>query len=105
MKTLSKFSPFNRYYYISNQDENLFWEKNVVYGFDFENNPIVDMRFVSELKDAMALTWDEVLQFKAQLNKGAICGGKFKTDTSTLRAHRFPELITEEDAIKIGLKI
>lgn len=97
MKTKSKYSPFKRYYYIKDTTNNFYWEKNLNYGYNYQNKAVFDARFVDKLEDATALTWDEAAEVFARFETDHICGGRFKADTSTLVVERFPELISEED--------
>ncbi len=96
MKTKSKYSPFARYYYIKDVN-NFYWEKNISYGYNYQNQAVFETRFVDKLQDATALQWDEVCEVLDSFKKPHISGGRWKADTSNLVAERFPELISEED--------
>lgn len=98
MKTRSKYSPFERYYCIRDIKNNFFWEKNVHYGYNFQNRKVFEARFVDNIKDATALTWIEACQEMATLLvEPHIFGGRFKAEDGSLYIERFPELISEED--------
>ena len=99
MKTKSKYSPFERYYFIHDTKNNLYWEKNIHYGFNFQNQEVFEARFVDKLEDAMGLTWEEAGEVMASfLTQDHIFGGRFKAEDGSLYIERFPELISEEDA-------
>ena len=98
MKTKSKYSPFERYYIIRDTKNNFYWEKNVVYGYNYQNQAVFEARFVDKIRDAAALTWNEACQEMAKLlTEPHIFGGRFKAEDGSLYVERFPELISEED--------
>jgi len=101
MKTKSKYSPFNRYYFIRDTANNFYWQKNLPYGYNYQNQSVFDARFVESLSEATALTWEEACVIIDQFKEPHIAGGRWKADTSNLSIERFPELISEEDAKKL----
>lgn len=96
MKTKSKYSPFNRYYIIRDKN-NFYWEKNLPYGFNYQNQAVFDARFVDKIEDATALTFEEATEVMDRFKEPHISGGRWKADTDELVIERRPELISEED--------
>lgn len=97
MKTKSKYSPFNRYYLIKDTTNNLYWEKNFHYGFNFQNQAVFETRFLETPQEAVALTWDEAQAVLEEFKLPHISGGRWKADTTNLVIERRPEFISEED--------
>lgn len=98
MKTKSKYSPFERYYFIHDIKNNLYWEKNLSYGYNFQNKPVFEARFVNKLEDATGLTWKEACEVIASfIIDDHIFGGLHKAEDGQLFIERFPQLISEED--------
>lgn len=97
MKTKSKYSPFARYYTIRDPKNNFYWEKNIPYGFNFQNQAVFETRFVDNIQDATALQWEEALEVMDRFKEPHISGGRWKADTSNLLIERRPELISKED--------
>lgn len=47
-------SPFNSYV-IWDSKNNFFWEKNLSYGYNYQNQDVFEARFVNDLKEATNL--------------------------------------------------
>lgn len=97
MKTKSKYSPFARYYVIQDMTNNFYWEKNIRYGYNYQNQSVFETRFVDDMREATALQWEEACEILDRFKEPHISGGRWKAETSNLSIVRRPEFISKED--------
>ncbi len=100
-----KYSPFKRYYIISDKVNKYYWVKSIPYGYNYQNQAVFEARFSDKFADTPALLeYDEALEVLERFKSPHIVGGRFKADTSALEIERRPEILTDEDMKLLGFK-
>ncbi len=91
-------SPFKSYV-IWDSKNNLFWEKNLCYGYNYQNQAVFEARFVADLKQATYFHKPEAYKILERFkNEPHIVGGRYKeADTTNLQVVDSCCFISEED--------
>jgi hypothetical protein len=93
-----KFGPFCSYV-IWDSKNNLFWEKNLSYGYNWQNQAVFEARFVSDLKEANFMPRPKAHEILDRFkNEPHIVGGRYKeADTTNLQVVDSCSFISKED--------
>jgi hypothetical protein len=77
----------------------LFWEKNIRYGYNYQNQSVFESRFVPDLQAATCLSKTKAYEILERFkNEPHIVGGRYKeADTANLQVVDSCSFVSEKD--------
>ncbi len=65
---------------------NLYWQKNIPYGYNYQNKAVFEARFTDNLEEATALPFEEISKVMSRFrDESFVMGGRFKAETNCLK--------------------
>src|SRR5215472_5843536 len=84
-------------YVLWDSKNNYYWQKNIHFGYNFQNKEVLEARFTDKIKEATLVDWDEIPEIIDGMLAGTIImGGAFKADVESLQRLGV-EFISDED--------
>jgi len=84
-------------YVLKDFKNNYYWVKNKPYGYNFQNQAVLQAVFTDDIREATQISWEEVRDLIQKFKDGTlVTGGRFKPDIDALGRYAF-HFVSEED--------
>jgi len=101
----NKYSPFKRYYIITDIKNNFYWVKNILYGYNYQNHAVFEARFSDKFIDTPeSLEYNKAQEVLEKFKSPHIVGGCYRADTTSLEIQNRPCIFTDKDLDLLNIK-